>query len=90
MSAEFPPTPSRRTKIAVVIAVLATFAYSVVIAGQILLWFVLVGIVVGAYIAWLLVIAVFRLVEAVERLAAAKEAEVGSDNRTSDAVDDDT
>ena len=85
MPSEFPPPLSTRVKVAAVIVLLVTLAYSFVIAGQILLWFVLVGIAAGIYIAWLLVVAVFRLVEAVERLAAAREAEVGGSDRTVEA-----
>ena len=69
MPSEFPPPLSTRVKVAAVIVLLVTLAYSFVIAGQILLWFVLVGIAAGIYIAWLLVVAVFRLVEAVEARA---------------------
>ena len=68
-------------KIAVAVVLLVTLAYSLVIAGQILLWFVLVGIAAGVYIAWLLVLAVFRLVDAIERIAAAREAEVSGADR---------
>lgn len=80
MSAEFPASVSRRTKIAVGVLLVVTLAYSFVIAGQILVWFLFAGIVAGTYIAWLFVLAVFRLVEAVERLAAAKEAEIYGTN----------
>jgi len=76
MPSEFPPPLSDRVKLAAAVVLLVTFVYSFVIAAQILLWFVLVGIAAGIYIAWLLVLAVFRLVEAVERLAAAKEDEI--------------
>jgi hypothetical protein len=69
-------------KIAVAVVLLVTLAYSLVIAGQILLWFVLVGIAAGVYIAWLLVLAVFRLVDAIERIAATREAEVSGGDRT--------
>jgi hypothetical protein len=82
--AEYPPRPSKRVQIALAVVLLVTFVYSVVIASQILLWFVFVGIVAGVYIAWLLVVAAFRLVAAVERIAAAREAEAGLDSDPGD------
>jgi hypothetical protein len=77
VSAKSPPQPSKRVQIALAVVLLVTLVYSVVIAAQILVWVVFVGVVAGIYIAWLLVIAVFRLVAAVERIAAAREAEAG-------------
>ncbi|SDX57132.1 hypothetical protein SAMN04487946_101177 [Halobellus clavatus] len=74
VSAPLPPQLSKNAQIGIVVVLLLTLAYSVVIAGQILLWFVLVGIAVGIYVAYLLVLAVFRMVDAVERLADAVEA----------------
>jgi len=64
-------------KIALAVVAVVTFAYSIIIAGQILLWFVLAGIAAGIYVAWLLVVAVLRLVDATERIARALEAEHG-------------
>ncbi|WP_311171331.1 hypothetical protein [Halobellus ordinarius] len=89
MSAEYPPQPSKRVQIALGVVVLVTFVYSVVIAAQILLWVVLVGVVAGIYIAWLLVAAVFRLVAAVERIAAAQEAKAGIESTPRHGSDDD-
>ncbi|MGQ4554751.1 hypothetical protein [Halobellus sp. GM3] len=86
MPAAFPPRSSKRLRFAVAAVLIATFAYSVVIAGQILLWFVLVGIAAGIYLAWLLVVAVFRLVDAVERIAAALEAGAETPTRGTDAA----
>ncbi|WP_256546519.1 hypothetical protein [Halobellus inordinatus] len=63
--------------IALAVVAVVTFAYSIVVAGQILLWFVLAGIAAGIYVAWLLVVAVLRLVDATERIASALEAEHG-------------
>ena len=77
MPSEYPPRPSRRVKIALAVVAVVTFAYSIVVAGQILLWFVLAGIAAGIYVAWLLVVAVLRLVDATERIASALEAEHG-------------
>ena len=76
MPSEFPP-PSRRTKIVLAAIAVLTLLYSLIIAGQILLWFVLVGIAVALYLTWLLIVAVFRLVEAVERIATAAEVDSG-------------
>ncbi|MFB6252740.1 MAG: hypothetical protein ABEI27_13840 [Halobellus sp.] len=73
MSASFPPDLSKNEQIGIAAVLLLTFVYSLVVAGQILLWFALVGVAVGIYIAYLLVLAVFRMVEAVERLAVAVE-----------------
>ncbi|MBB6647597.1 hypothetical protein [Halobellus ruber] len=77
MSPELPPRPSRRTKIVLAAVALVTFLYSVVVTAQILLWFVLVGLAVGLYLTYLLIVAVFRLVEAVERIATAAEVDSG-------------
>ena len=77
MSSELPPRPSKRATIALAVVALVTFLYSIVIAGQILLWFVLVGLAVGLYLTYLLIVAIFRLVEAVERLATAAEVDSG-------------
>ncbi|RLM59622.1 hypothetical protein DVK02_02475 [Halobellus sp. Atlit-31R] len=74
---EYSPRPSRRGQIALAVVAVVTFAYSILVAGQILLWFVLAGIAAGVYVAWLLVVAVFRLVDATERIANALEAEHG-------------
>jgi hypothetical protein len=74
---EFPPRPSRRVTIALVVVALFTLLYSLIIAGQILLWFILAGGAIGLYLTWLLIIAVFRLVEAVERIATAAEVDSG-------------
>jgi hypothetical protein len=81
------PQLSTRLKIAIAAILLVTLAYSLIIAGQILLWFVLVGIAAGIYIAWLLVVAVFRMVEAVERIAAAMEADADDSGQIRDADD---
>jgi uncharacterized membrane protein len=70
-------------KIALAVVAVVTFAYSIVIAGQILLWFVLAGIAAGIYVAWLLVVAVLRLVDATERIASALEAEHGDSSHDS-------
>ena len=77
MPPAFPPRPSKRATIALAAVALVTFLYSIVIAGQILLWFVLVGIAVGLYLTYLLIVAIFRLVEAVERIATAAEVDTG-------------
>ena len=77
MSSELPPRPSKRATIALAVVALVTFLYSIVIAGQILLWFVLVGLAVGLYLTYLLIVAIFRLVEAVERIATAAEVDSG-------------
>ena len=77
MSSELPPRPSKRATIALAVVALVTFLYSVVIAAQILLWFVLVGLAVGLYLTYLLIVAIFRLVEAVERIATAAEVDSG-------------
>jgi hypothetical protein len=74
---EFPPRPSKRTGIALAAVALLTFLYSIIVAGQILLWFVLAGIAVGLYLTYLLVVVLFRLVEAVERIATAAEVDSG-------------
>jgi len=67
-------------KIALAVVAVVTFAYSIIIAGQILLWFVLAGIAAGIYVVWLLVVAVLRLVDATERIARALEAEHDDNN----------
>lgn len=77
MPPEFPPRPSTRTTVALAAVALVTFLYSIVVAGQILVWFVLVGVAVGVALVYLLVIAVFRLVAAVERIATAAEVDSG-------------
>ncbi|MFB6092875.1 MAG: hypothetical protein ABEK02_07690 [Haloquadratum sp.] len=74
MPSEFPPRLSRNAKIVLGAFLLITLVYSFVIAGQILVWFVIAGIAAGIYVAWALVVAVYRMVEAVERLADAMEA----------------
>lgn len=73
----FPPRPSRRVTIALATIGLLTLLYSLIIAGQILLWFILAGGAIGLYLVWLLILAVFRLVEAVERIATAAEVDSG-------------
>jgi len=78
---EFPPQLSRRAKVAIGAVALLTLLYTVVVTAQILLWFILVGVAVGLYLTYLLIVALFRLVEAVERIATAAEAE----SRTRDA-----
>jgi hypothetical protein len=77
VSPTYPPRPSKRVTTALAAVALVTFLYSIVIAGQILLWFVLVGLAVGLYLTYLLIVAVFRLVEAVERIATAAEVDTG-------------
>mgnify|MGYP006914279378 CR=1 FL=1 len=77
MSPEFPPELSTRAKVAIATVALLTFLYSVVVAAQILLWFVVVGFAVGLYLTYLLIVAVFRLVAAVERIATAAEVDSG-------------
>jgi hypothetical protein len=77
VSPELLPQPSKRTAVALAAVALVTLLYSFVIAGQILLWFVLVGIAIGLYLTYLLIVAVFRLVEAVERIATAAEVDTG-------------
>ncbi|WP_049987617.1 ATP synthase subunit I [Halobellus rufus] len=89
MSADRPPALSRRTKLLVGVVLAVTLVYSFVIAGQILLWFLFAGLVAGVYVAWLLVLAAFRLVEAVERLAETREAETAGDARPSGVEVDD-
>ena len=92
MSPEFPPRPSKRTAVALAVVALVTFLYSVVVTAQILLWFVLVGVAIGLYLTYLLIVAVFRLVEAVERIATAAEVDSGirtaAEARTSARTDD--
>ncbi|MFA1610404.1 hypothetical protein [Halobellus rubicundus] len=90
MPSEFPPRLSRNAKIALGAVLLVTLAYSFVIAGQILIWFVIVGIAAGIYVAWALVVAVYRMVEAVERLADAMEARNRREAGTEDASRIDT
>ena len=77
MSPQFPPELSTRAKIAITAVALLTFLYSIVIAGQILLWFIVAGFAVGLYLIYLLIVAVFRLVAAVERIATAAEVDSG-------------
>ena len=77
MPSKFPPQFSTRTTVALATVALFTFLYSIVVAGQILLWFVLAGIAIGLYLTYLLIVAVFRLVEAVERIATAAEVDTG-------------
>ena len=77
MSPEFPPRPSKRITVALAVVALVTFLYSIVIVGQILLWFALAGFAVGLYLIYLLIVAVFRLVAAVERIATAAEVDSG-------------
>ena len=90
MSPKFPPELSTRAKVAIATVALLTFLYSVVVAAQILLWFVVVGFAVGLYLVYLLIVAVFRLVTAVERIATAAEVDSGirtaADARTSASV----
>ncbi|WP_435186170.1 hypothetical protein [Halobellus sp. EA9] len=69
-----PPRLSRNAKIGLGAFLVVTLAYSFVIAGQILLWFVIVGVTAGIYLTWLLVVAVFGMVDAFERIADAMEA----------------
>jgi len=77
VSPQFPPELSTRAKIAITAVALLTFLYSIVIAGQILLWFIVAGFAVGLYLIYLLIVAVFRLVAAVERIATAAEVDSG-------------
>jgi hypothetical protein len=77
VSPEFPPELSTRAKVAIATVALLTFLYSIVVAAQILLWFVVVGFAVGLYLTYLLIVAVFRLVAAVERIATAAEVDSG-------------
>ena len=73
MPPEFPPRPSTRTTVALAAVALVTFLYSIVVVGQIPVWFILVGVA----LVYLLVIAGFRLVAAVERIATAAEVDSG-------------
>jgi len=77
VSPQFPPRPSKRVTVALAVIALVTFLYSIVIVGQILLWFALAGFAVGLYLIYLLIVAVFRLVAAVERIATAAEVDSG-------------
>ena len=77
MSPEFPPELSTRAKVAIATVALLTLLYSVAVVGQILLWVVVVGIAVGLSLVYLLIVAVFRLVAAVERIATAAEVDSG-------------
>jgi hypothetical protein len=77
VSSEFSLRPSRRVTIVLAVIALFTLLYSLIVAGQILLWFILAGGAIGLYLIWLLIIAVFRLVEAVERIATAAEVDSG-------------
>ncbi len=73
MPPEFPPRPSTRTTVALAAVALVTFLHSIVVVGQIPVWFILVGVA----LVYLLVIAGFRLVAAVERIATAAEVDSG-------------
>ena len=77
MPSESLPRPSRRVTIALAVIALFTLLYSLIVAGQILLWFILAGGAIGLYLTWLLILAVFRLVRAVERIATAAEVNSG-------------
>ena len=77
MPPELPPRPSTRTTAALAAVAVVTFLYSILVLGQILLWFVVVGIAIGLYLTYLLIVAVFRLVAAVERIATAAEVDSG-------------
>lgn len=59
--------PGSNVLLAVVAAVaLLTFLYSVLVTAQVLLWFVLAGLLAFGYLLW-------RLVRATERIAVALE-----------------
>ena len=77
VSSDFSLRPSRRVTIALAVIALLTLLYSLIVVGQLLLWFILAGGAIGLYLTWLLIIAVFRLVEAVERIATAAEVDSG-------------
>lgn len=63
------PEHDQRVVVALGVVAIATLAYSLLIAGQILVWFVIVGTLGFFYLAW-------RAVRAFERIADAKVAEV--------------
>ncbi|SFR44457.1 hypothetical protein SAMN04487947_1519 [Halogeometricum rufum] len=68
-----PSAPSRGVKAGVAVLCLLVLAYSVVVAGQILLGVLFCALVYGLFLAYYLLGAFVRLVDSVERIADALE-----------------
>ncbi|MFC6825973.1 hypothetical protein [Halopelagius fulvigenes] len=80
---------SSAAKVAIAVALVVSFAYSVVIAGQILLWFSLVFLAVAIVIGVRLTSAFLRLADSVERIADAVErTDAETTERIADAVEE--
>jgi hypothetical protein len=76
------PTADRRLLAAGVVVALLALAYSVVIAGQVALWFAVVPPVVFLYLLWRFVRAHERIATALE--AAAAESTIRSDDASTE------
>ena len=70
MSDWSPPTLSRGQLAGIIGGLLAVAAYSLVIAGQLLLVIVPAAAVVAVYLVWRFVVAVEAIADALQRLAA--------------------
>ncbi|RDI70822.1 hypothetical protein [Halopelagius longus] len=80
---------SSAAKVSIAVALVVSLTYSVIIAGQILLWFYLLFLVVLLVLGVRVVFAFLRLVDAVERIADALERmDAETTERIADALDE--